>query len=83
MATAHFQSHQHIPSYADDAIRIWSLIDSPVREDPIPSNLADGAMELFYIAALPPEVERYHEAAKQPVRMWWMSPWTEDELLAL
>ena len=83
MATVHFQSHKHIPSYADDAIRIWSLIDSPVRKDPIPSNLADGAMELFYIAALPPEVERYREAAKQPVRMWWMSPWTEDELLAL
>ena len=82
MATASFQP-EHIPPYTDQASRIWSLVDSPPAKVPIPANVTYETMAFLYVAALSPEVERYHEAAKQPVLMWWMSPWTDEELLAL
>ncbi|KAI1786280.1 hypothetical protein LXA43DRAFT_898329, partial [Ganoderma leucocontextum] len=83
MATVDVDPELHLPPFTDAASRVWSLVDCPEGKNPIPSHLTYGARSLFCVAALSPDRSRYKAAEKEPVRLWWMSTWTDDELLAL
>ena len=62
----------------------WSLVDCPeAPNEHIPSNITYGTSQLFFVATLSPDTSRYKRAITDHVRMWWMSPWTDEELLML
>ena len=72
-----------LPSSDVPGNRCWSLVDCPISKEHIPDNVTYKASRLFFVAALPPDESRYKRAIKGNVRLWWMSPWTNEELFAL
>ncbi|KAI1793229.1 hypothetical protein LXA43DRAFT_231101 [Ganoderma leucocontextum] len=85
--TSRFRPHKHLPKSqaVSDAARLWSLVDCPLKKEPLPSSVTDGTRQLSFVAAVSLDESRYKALDKQPmVRSWYMSPWTEvEELLML
>jgi hypothetical protein len=64
--------------------RIWSLVDDRPNSHPIPSALTYAPSQLFFVAALFPDMERFRDAFKLPtIRRWWMTSWGSDEIFEL
>ena len=63
--------------------RTWSLLDSPVKKEPIPGNVTYQDPRLFFVAALSPDNIRYKEAVKFMAVKWWMDVWKSEEIFAL
>ena len=84
MSIENFLPHDHLPDFFDNASRTWSLVDCPEKRDPISSRVSIISSQLFFVAALSPDESRYRHLRKRPrVRIWWMSFWSNEEILEL
>ncbi|PIL25516.1 hypothetical protein GSI_12417 [Ganoderma sinense ZZ0214-1] len=80
-----FIAFTHLPCRADHAPRLWSLVDCPVEQSPQPLSVTLGARShAFFIMTVAPDNLHFMYFENEPsVRAWWMSRWSDNELIAL
>ena len=58
---------------------LWSLIDPPIKKEPIEGPIIDH--RLFYAISASPDITRFKHLYRAP--RWLLSPWTVEELSVL